>query len=110
MVVEEDVRVLEVADPGKQVNPPPSPHALQPYCLMLQCKPHTRGGQIETISHGVPLQESLASEVIPDPMEGEQTWPSEEELREVEGEEVSAVRECRCVIKTVILQQCRSSM
>lgn len=28
--MEEDVRVLEVADPGKQVNPHPSPHALQP--------------------------------------------------------------------------------
>ena len=50
------------------------------------------------------------SEVVPDPMEGEQTWPSEEELREVEGGEVPAVRECPCVIETVILQQCRSSM
>lgn len=27
-------------------------------------------------------QESLQTEVIPDPMEGEQTWPTEEELRE----------------------------
>lgn len=62
------------------------------------------------ISFGVPLQESLVSEVIPDPMEGEQTWPSEEELQEVEGGEVPAVRECQCVIETVILQQCRSSM
>lgn len=25
-------------------------------------------------------QESLQSEVVPDPMEGEQTWPTEEEL------------------------------
>ena len=32
-------------------------------------------------------QESLESEVTPDPMEGEQTWPSEEELKEAEGEE-----------------------
>ena len=31
------------------------------------------------------LQESLESEVIPDPMEGEQTWPDDEELREAEG-------------------------
>lgn len=31
-------------------------------------------------------QESLQSEVVPDPMEGEQTWPSEEELQEAEGE------------------------
>ena len=59
----------------------------------------------------VPLQESLVSEVIPDPMEGEQTWPSEEELREVEGGEVPAVRESvSCGIETAILQQCRSSM
>lgn len=31
-------------------------------------------------------QESLQSEVAPDPMEGEQTWPTEEELREAEGQ------------------------
>ncbi|XP_028937750.1 pre-rRNA-processing protein TSR1 homolog [Ornithorhynchus anatinus] len=30
-------------------------------------------------------QESLQSEVIPDPMEGEQTWPTEEELNEAKG-------------------------
>ncbi|XP_063306020.1 pre-rRNA-processing protein TSR1 homolog isoform X2 [Pelobates fuscus] len=30
------------------------------------------------------VQESLQSEVIPDPMEGEQTWPTEEELKEAE--------------------------
>ncbi|KAM3934074.1 pre-rRNA-processing protein TSR1 homolog [Leptodactylus fuscus] len=29
-------------------------------------------------------QETLQSEVVPDPMEGEQTWPTEEELREAE--------------------------
>lgn len=28
------------------------------------------------------FQETLIGEVIPDPMEGEQTWPTEEELRE----------------------------
>lgn len=32
-------------------------------------------------------QESLQSEVVPDPMEGEQTWPTEEELQEAEGEQ-----------------------
>jgi pre-rRNA-processing protein TSR1 len=31
------------------------------------------------------LQESLQSEVEPDPMEGEQTWPTEDELHEAEG-------------------------
>lgn len=30
-------------------------------------------------------QESLQTEVIPDPMEGEQTWPTEEELNEANG-------------------------
>ena len=30
-------------------------------------------------------QESLESEVVPDPMEGEQTWPTDEELREAMG-------------------------
>uniref|UniRef100_A0A8D2IY21 Pre-rRNA-processing protein TSR1 homolog n=1 Tax=Varanus komodoensis TaxID=61221 RepID=A0A8D2IY21_VARKO len=29
-------------------------------------------------------QESLQSEAVPDPMDGEQTWPTEEELREAE--------------------------
>ena len=33
----------------------------------------------------VMTQVSLESEVVPDPMEGEQTWPTEEELREAEG-------------------------
>ncbi|KAM8976369.1 pre-rRNA-processing protein TSR1 homolog [Pelodytes ibericus] len=32
----------------------------------------------------VSAQESLQSEVIPDPMDGEQTWPTEEELKEAE--------------------------
>ncbi|KAG8450791.1 hypothetical protein GDO86_003163 [Hymenochirus boettgeri] len=30
------------------------------------------------------IQESLQCEVVPDPMEGEQTWPTEEELKEAE--------------------------
>jgi pre-rRNA-processing protein TSR1 len=32
------------------------------------------------------MKESLQSENIPDPMEGEQTWPTEEELVEAEEE------------------------
>jgi hypothetical protein len=32
------------------------------------------------------VKESLKSENIPDPMEGEQTWPTEEELAEAEEE------------------------
>lgn len=31
-------------------------------------------------------QESLQAEVIPDPMDGEQTWPTEEELNEANGQ------------------------
>jgi len=31
------------------------------------------------------FQESLQSEVEPDPMEGEQTWPTDEELKQAEG-------------------------
>ena len=31
------------------------------------------------------FQESLQSEVVPDSMDGEQTWPTDEELREAEG-------------------------
>ena len=34
-------------------------------------------------------QESLQSEVVPDPMEGEQTWPTEEELAEADGASLS---------------------
>lgn len=31
-------------------------------------------------------QETLQTEVFPDPMEGEQTWPTEEELDEANGQ------------------------
>lgn len=41
---------------------------------------------IELIARAdIAFQESLQSEVEPDPMEGEQTWPTDEELREAEG-------------------------
>ncbi|XP_060556535.1 pre-rRNA-processing protein TSR1 homolog [Ruditapes philippinarum] len=36
--------------------------------------------------------ESLDSEVVPDPMEGEQTWPTEEELAEAEGKQEKVTR------------------
>ncbi|PIO23702.1 hypothetical protein AB205_0197490 [Aquarana catesbeiana] len=36
------------------------------------------------------VQESLQSEVVPDPMEGEQTWPTDEELRDAEAAEAAA--------------------
>lgn len=31
------------------------------------------------------LQESLVSEAVPDPMNNEQTWPTEDELKEADG-------------------------
>lgn len=37
-------------------------------------------------------QESLDSEVVPDPMEGEQTWPTEEELAEADGNQKKVTR------------------
>ncbi|XP_012871910.1 PREDICTED: pre-rRNA-processing protein TSR1 homolog [Dipodomys ordii] len=42
-------------------------------------------------------QESLQAEVIPDPMEGEQTWPTEEELNEAD----DSVKQSSKVIKKV---------
>lgn len=63
--MEEEVKVLEVADPTKQV-----------------VKKSVCDYDISMTS----LQESLESEVVPDPMEGEQTWPTDEELRDAEGE------------------------
>lgn len=43
--------------------------------------------EVKVLSKADPAkQESLQAEVVPDPMEGEQTWPSEEELREAEGQ------------------------
>uniref|UniRef100_UPI00398EB0DD pre-rRNA-processing protein TSR1 homolog n=1 Tax=Pristiophorus japonicus TaxID=55135 RepID=UPI00398EB0DD len=42
-------------------------------------------------------QESLESEVVPDPMEGEQTWPTDEELREAE----DALKESRKIVRRV---------
>jgi len=41
------------------------------------------------------LQTSLQSEVEPDPMEGEQTWPTEEELAEAE-EQAKQKTKMRC--------------
>lgn len=40
------------------------------------------------------MQESLVGEVVPDPMEGEQTWPTDEELKAAKGEQ-SHVITCR---------------
>ncbi|OPJ78646.1 pre-rRNA-processing TSR1-like protein [Patagioenas fasciata monilis] len=50
-------------------------------------------------------QESLQSEVIPDPMEGEQTWPTEEELQEAE----ASLKANRRYLQELILQEGESS-
>ncbi|XP_067864676.1 pre-rRNA-processing protein TSR1 homolog [Heptranchias perlo] len=42
-------------------------------------------------------QAALESEVVPDPMEGEQTWPTDEELREAE----EAIKETRKIVRRV---------
>ena len=44
-------------------------------------------GEVRVLEHADPRhQESLQSENIPGEMEGEQTWPTEEEIEEAEGQ------------------------
>ena len=44
-------------------------------------------GEVRVLEHADPRhQESLQSENIPGEMEGEQTWPTEEEMEEAEGQ------------------------
>lgn len=45
------------------------------------------------------MKESLQSENIPDPMEGEQTWPTEEELAEAEEQSRAMKRRVKKVPK-----------
>ncbi|NP_001088282.1 pre-rRNA-processing protein TSR1 homolog [Xenopus laevis] len=81
-----------------QIDAPPDPYPLNPRVH----KPKTKSGQdmemsdepatgsemeqdIKVLMKADPsAQESLQCEVVPDPMEGEQTWPTEEELKEAE--------------------------
>lgn len=47
----------------------------------------TDEGAVTVLARADPQkQESLQSEFVPDPMEGEQTWPTEEELAEAESQ------------------------
>ncbi|ESO91202.1 hypothetical protein LOTGIDRAFT_105531 [Lottia gigantea] len=74
-----------------QIDSPNDPYPLQP--RKHKEKP---SGDVEMNSEEVKvldkvdpkLQENLETEVVPDPMEGEQTWPTEEEL--AEGKSVSS--------------------
>ncbi|NWZ20947.1 TSR1 protein, partial [Asarcornis scutulata] len=81
-----------------QVDAPPDPLSLNPRVVKGRKKTQDMDVQedcvngTEEMEEDVKLlmkadaskQESLQSEVVPDPMEGEQTWPTEEELQEAE--------------------------
>ncbi|XP_030078042.1 pre-rRNA-processing protein TSR1 homolog [Microcaecilia unicolor] len=82
-----------------QIDAPADPFPLNPRIIKIQVKKgehmQTQDGledggvemeqDLKVLMKADPrVQESLQSEVVPDPMEGEQTWPSEEELKEAE--------------------------
>ncbi|XP_063812165.1 pre-rRNA-processing protein TSR1 homolog [Pseudophryne corroboree] len=81
-----------------QIDAPPDPYPLNPRIHGTKAK---KGQDMDIADEGnictemeedvkvlmradPAVQESLQAEVVPDPMEGEQTWPTEEELREAE--------------------------
>ncbi|NXI84533.1 TSR1 protein, partial [Rhipidura dahli] len=81
-----------------QVDAPPDPLSLNPRVVKGQKRSQDMevqddsGNGVDEMEQDVKVlmkadpskQESLQSEVVPDPMEGEQTWPTEEELQEAE--------------------------
>ncbi|XP_039419060.1 pre-rRNA-processing protein TSR1 homolog [Corvus cornix cornix] len=81
-----------------QVDAPPDPLSLNPRVVKGQKRSQDMevqddsGNGADEMEEDVKVlmkadpskQESLQSEVVPDPMEGEQTWPTEEELQEAE--------------------------
>ncbi|KAJ7416386.1 Pre-rRNA-processing protein TSR1 like protein [Willisornis vidua] len=79
-----------------QVDAPPDPLSLNPRVVKAQKRSQDMEDDsvngtdemeedIKVLMKADPSkQESLQSEVVPDPMEGEQTWPTEEELQEAE--------------------------
>ncbi|XP_074869985.1 pre-rRNA-processing protein TSR1 homolog [Carettochelys insculpta] len=81
-----------------QVDAPPDPFPLNRVAKGQQRKSQDMEIQDDSVHGAVEMeevvkvllkvdprrQESLQSEAIPDPMEGEQTWPTEEELKEAE--------------------------
>jgi pre-rRNA-processing protein TSR1 len=46
-------------------------------------------------------QQSLQSEVVPDPLDGEQTWPTDEELNEASTTAAAAAMEKKTVVRRV---------
>ncbi|KFP26410.1 Pre-rRNA-processing protein TSR1, partial [Colius striatus] len=81
-----------------QVDAPPDPFSLNPRVVKGQKRSQDMEVQDDSVNGTDDMeedvkvlmkpdptkQESLQSEVVPDPMEGEQTWPTEEELQEAE--------------------------
>ncbi|NXV86003.1 TSR1 protein, partial [Calonectris borealis] len=81
-----------------QVDAPPDPLSLNPRVVKGQKRSQDMEVQDDSVNGTNEMeedvkvlmkadpnkQESLQSEVVPDPMEGEQTWPTEEELQEAE--------------------------
>ncbi|OXB58098.1 hypothetical protein ASZ78_012503 [Callipepla squamata] len=92
-----------------QVDAPPDPLSLNPRVVKGQKKSQGMDVQEDSangtdemeedikilMKADTSKQESLQSEVVPDPMEGEQTWPTEEELQEAEASQ----KENRRVVK-----------
>uniref|UniRef100_A0A8B9R7Z5 Pre-rRNA-processing protein TSR1 homolog n=1 Tax=Anas platyrhynchos TaxID=8839 RepID=A0A8B9R7Z5_ANAPL len=80
-----------------QVDAPPDPLSLNPRVVKGRKKTQDMDVQMEEdvkllMKADASKQESLQSEVVPDPMEGEQTWPTEEELQEAEDRVVKVPR------------------
>ncbi|KGL79880.1 Pre-rRNA-processing protein TSR1, partial [Tinamus guttatus] len=81
-----------------QVEAPPDPLSLNPRVVKGQKRSQDMDIQDDSLNGADEMeedvkvlmkadaskQESLQSEVVPDPMEGEQTWPTDEELKEAE--------------------------
>ena len=65
----------------------------------LQDGGHGDGAAVRVLMKAQPAKrESLQAEAEVDPMDGEQTWPTEEELQEAEGKgQTSSVCVCVCV-------------
>ncbi|KAL1779299.1 pre-rRNA-processing protein TSR1-like [Sigmodon hispidus] len=93
-----------------QIDAPMDPFPLNPRVIKSQKKPSTAMEICDTdavadmeedlkvlMKADPDLQETLQTEVIPDPMEGEQTWPTEEELDEAN----DLLKQCSRVVKKV---------
>ncbi|XP_056414698.1 pre-rRNA-processing protein TSR1 homolog isoform X2 [Hyla sarda] len=95
-------RLIHIVGHGEfqmmQIDAPPDPYPLNPRAHKTKAKKEQdvemadepancaeMEEDVKVLMKADPsLQESLQSEVVPDPMEGEQTWPTEEELKEAE--------------------------